>query len=184
MKKKLFLMLTLTLVLSNACGENSTNTNTSTITSVSDAYQPYGQFYDLEEAYNTGLISDNDLYNICYYNNLKRIFKTDENGFEEEVGADQELINPIDVLDITIEDEIISDFYQIEKNNEVFILGGYKKEDVRIGIYCGKYNDFYAVRIADFYGQLCVEGRQIIGDYTFIFPYEGGYRVLLWKANV
>lgn len=94
----------------------------------SPSVEDYGSFYNLEEIYDTGKLSRNDLLNIAYYNN-DGIF------YNEDSYNDFNLIKK-DLLNSEIENMIKSSYANtIEEYNSLTIY------------YYGMYNDYYAIRI-------------------------------------
>lgn len=147
----------------------------------------YGSFFALEDVYAANEISDNDLLNICYRNNL---------GYMEDDDHQQLSSIPDGIHDITpLDDNTIAmlkhDYYLFVYDYITARMYSYMDGDneftmnsIKIAVYCGFYNGYYALRFENLLIHAAWSGEQRIGDYMFIWPYKEGCRVILWKKAV
>ena len=138
-----------------------------------------GDFHCLETAYESGVISDADLATICYFNN--RGIAYDNNGNEIEL-SDQSRPE-LEPLDPAIERAIIADYTNKIKKDAAYQEVDFSKVSGSISVYCGEYRDYYAVRFADLLNLPAEVSIVNIGGLNFLYPYQGGEEVVLWKAK-
>ena len=133
-----------------------------------------GHFYGVEEAYNLGYISKEDLYDLSFYYNHPS---------KEDYETYNKPILTVEDIDKTIVPSLKNTY--IEEYCERY-GGNPSPDDVRIIRYYGKYNNLYAVRmilsyiiIDPIYQPIYyIDGVQF--NY-FVNSVETG--IALWKAN-
>lgn len=137
-----------------------------------------GTFYPLKELYEAGVLNEKDLINIAYRNNYGIIY--DKN---REILEMPEVIEPIDELDTELLNLILQDYYLLLKQDEYFQKEPLDTNLIEVSVYCGTYNGYIALRLRDVMILATVAGEEIIDNYLFKYPYEGGNKVVLWKQN-
>lgn len=137
-----------------------------------------GEFYLLEDLYNEGIISSNDLLNIVYWNNLGEVY--DENN--QLVDESEYIINELTPLDDSTKNDII-------ENYKVVLLEKYQDDSdfknnidlLNISVYCGYYSGYYAIRFDEIFdGETAIEEVRL-GEYTLHYPVINGEKVKLFK---
>ena len=124
--------------------------------------EDYGSFYNLEEIYETGKLSYNDLLNIAYYNN-DGIF------YNEDSYNNLNLIKK-NLLNLEIKNMIKSSYAKtIEEYNSLTIY------------YYGMYNDYYAIRIdSSLKSEASILVTKVIDDVNFVYS---GRSIELFKLD-
>ena len=136
MKKFLVTLLTCILALGMLCGCGEL---------------PSGQFYTMEEAYENGWITREDIMEVCYrsFGEVKELTIPQEQaenfGFDEEDVQIVDYVSPYPepVLDKKTEKAIIHAYY-IETNGAEH---GYSESKNYTFVFYGKFNDFYIVNV-------------------------------------
>ena len=137
-----------------------------------------GEFYSLEDLYNKGIISSNDLLNIVYWNNLGEVY--DKNN--QLVDESEYIINELAPLDDSIKKDIV-------ENYKVILLEEYQddseiKENIdllSIRVYCGYYSGYYAIRFNEIVDRGTAIQEIKLGEYTLHYPVVNGEKVQLFK---
>lgn len=171
------------LILLTSCGAGD---NTLDNKDPIDQYPPenpeiiYGTFYDVREAYEDDIISDQDLMNIAYWTNGGKLLNLDR----KEIEVDETKIYEVpDLLEET-EQKIRLDSYAYL--NEKY-PGHINYNKCKIEIYCGIFNSYHAFKIQDCLkssSSVAAERTVQIGDYFFHYDSAGENDVILWKENV
>lgn len=175
MKNKYSIALLLCCLL---FGCNSQSGNAHTSNERLEDPQAFGQFYDLETAYNKKMISKEDLAKICFYNNHGIMYDDDGN----EINTYNDSFGSIGVLEKSLEQKMINDYTNLIKSDERFSEIDFTKENVvEVSVYCGNYNGFYAIRFSDILSLAAEEHLKKIDDFNFLYPYKYGEEVNLWK---
>ena len=133
--------------------------------------QKKGDFYTLQEAYDQGLLTVDDLKNIAYY----------QNGESPDENFVPTAKNP-ETLSAETENAIKESRAYDYRNDTVSPQKDAKPNDFQVVKYLGTYNNYSAVMIVgscDMYTQAVWE--EIIEDVTFI--YNNGNRIYIFKAN-
>lgn len=136
-----------------------------------------GDFYDLESSFNSGLISKDDLLNICYRNNDNHLY----NDEQKEIQLTTENIYSLAILDEKVKGYILYDFYLTIKDDINYKESNITPQSPSIDAFCGVYGDYYAVRFYDLLNWPAIDEFKKIGDYNFLYPYKDGNEVVLWK---
>ena len=162
MKKKLlafaFIILTVSLVVLSGCGN-------------------YGTFYSLTEAYELGLITQEDLLSIAYYHNRGTRMN------ETLMGEDYEPL-PQEPLDEKVEWRIKETRAYELRNSETYPDEDATADGVKIRGYLGKYSNCYVVKCHDpgtMYPSDRVDYWFEVGGVMFHKTAHGSY--VLWKEN-
>ena len=160
MKKLICLLLTLLMSVGCLCACRD------------DKNEPPGEFYSLEEAYEKGWISKNDLINIAYYKNGNKLFEEVENFTPSPK-------NPETLSEETenaIKETLVYITNQDNSNTKA------TKNDFEIFKYYGTYNDVVAIMtINNFSRYLTVTDYIIIDGITCY--YADSNRIKIWKSN-
>ncbi len=133
-----------------------------------DAVQDMGAFYSLQMAFDNGWLTKEDLQSIAYYHNDDSM-PTYPNALSAEV---EKAIK--ETRAYNLRDEVDAD--------GISRFPDAKAEDVSLRGYYGKYNNLFAVLIADSfteYGQ--AEWSEIIDGVTF--HYADGNKIMIWKEE-
>lgn len=124
----------------------------------------HGEFYTLEEAYNNGLLTKENLEEIAYYVN-------DQLKYPEE-------------LDSKVEKKIKNDMAYDFRHRTDHAVKEAKAEGFMIFAFYGEYSGSYIVRIRDIY---IMTTAYIPHNYEEVggvdFYYTGHYRIKIWKDN-
>lgn len=142
-----------------------------------DSYKK-GEFYLLEDLYNEGIISSNDLLNIVYWNNLGEVY--DKNN--QLVDNSKYTINELTPLDESIKKDIIENYKVVllEKYQDISDIQN-NIDLLSISVYCGYYSGYYAIRFDELLdGGTAIE-EITIGEYTLHYPVINGEKVQLFK---
>lgn len=167
MKRLLAILLTLTTL---GCLGVSSCKNTQT-QDPSTERQAIGRFYTLQEAYDQGFITENDLKSIAYYNNGGR--ENNEDKIEEDFVSQP--LNP-KTIPADIQKNIKSDYiYYNDKleNTE-------KDSSVRINNYYGSYNDTYVLTLRGPFGYAAVIKDFSVSGYKFYYTQE---EFMVWRKQ-
>ncbi len=150
------------------------------LTSCDNTYVPKGTFTNLSEiAY---LFTQNELVNIAYINNWDKLY--DANG--DKIQIDESVLVDVEPLDSKTELTIRKDYYNSIKDKtplEEYIHQEDPFSDVKISKYCGYYHGYYILRFNDIGHYLTVVGTETIANLMFVYPYEGGNKLVGWKKN-
>ncbi len=138
-----------------------------------------GTFYLLSNLYDNKTINDADLLNIAYINNHGKVYDVDG----EELFFIPEAIVPIQEIDQDLLKIINEDFYDMLMQDDYFQDSELKISDIKLSLYCGLYNGYYALIFQDNQNLIAVPGEENIGGLKFNYPYKGGNTIILWKAN-
>ena len=142
---------------SSSLQENSSPQDSSSVVE-----EELGKFYSLQEAYDNGWLTREELLSIAYYYQGKYL---------------NEELMPEDYLPITKNPEVLSEEIQLEIRQtfyERYVKGGtYTLDDVEIQAYCGKYGEYIAVKIESLFSTTGNIVERVINGVTFY--YEGGY---------
>ena len=148
MKKLLILLL---LLLLTGCSINMT--------------KDYGKFYKLEDAYNKGIITKDDLLTLAYINN---------NGNEYNEDIMNDYFKPIEIKENDLTSEILHKIKSTASDSK-------EEYNSYTVTFYGKYNDAYAIKIKSTLTNIpAVETSYYIDDVYFSFP---TYEILLFVLN-
>lgn len=130
-----------------------------------------GTFYTLQEAYDQGLLTQDDLKSIAYYQNE---------------GSDDESFTPIpknpEVLSAKTEKAIRETKAYYFRNQSPYPIKEAKSKDIRILKYYGTYNNLVAVMFDDAYGgHFDAEVKITIAGV--LFHYLNSITIIIWKGN-
>lgn len=146
-----------------------------------------GTFFDLDSTFNNNMITDNQLMNICYRNNYNHLYEPENeehpNVNLKEIEVNEEAIIPIEPMSDDSIIQIRHDYYLSIKDDEYFSIEKLDENDVQIGIYCGCYNGYYAIRFKELKNRPDAEEIVKVGNYYFRYPNIGGEKVVLWKIT-
>ena len=131
--------------------------------------QAIGKFYTLQEAYEQGFLSENDLKNIAYYNNGGRA--NNEDKIEEDFIP--EPLNPKSIP-ADIQKNIKSDYiyYNEKLDNKT------KDSEVKIDDYYGEYNNCYVVILHGPFGYLTVVNEFSVNGYNYSYTQS---EFMVWR---
>lgn len=137
-----------------------------------------GEFYSLEDLYNKGIISSDDLLNIVFWNNLGDVY--DKNN--QLVDESEYKIYELSPLDEPVKKDII-------ENYKVILLEKYQDESdikenidlLNISVYCGYYSGYYAIRFNEIFDRATAIEEITLGEYTLHYPVINGEKVQLFK---
>lgn len=138
-----------------------------------------GSFYFASNLYDSKEINDGDILNIAYRNNYGHLYNEDG----EEIAIIPEAIVPITAISQELMDMIISDYFDLVMKDEYFKDYELEISDIKLSVYCGVYNGYYALRFQDNKALVGILGGENIGGQRFIYPAMGGNTVILWKQN-
>ena len=148
MKKLLILFL---LLLLTGCSINMT--------------KDYGKFYKLEDAYNKGIITKDDLLTLAYINN---------NGNEYNEDIMNDYFKPIEIKENDLTSEILHKIKSTASDSK-------EEYNSYTVTFYGKYNDAYAIKIKSTLTNIpAVVTSYYIDDVYFLFP---TYEILLFVLN-
>ena len=133
--------------------------------------QAIGKFYTLQEAFDQGFLTENDLKSIAYYNNGGR--KNNEDKIEEDFVPQP--LNP-KTIPADIQKSIKSDYiyYNEKLDNKT------KDSEVKIKYYYGKYNDSYIVILKGPFGYTADDKYFSVDGYKFYYT-QSEYKV--WRKK-
>ncbi len=171
MKKNILILLTISLLLFLLGCHNDQNNGRIEMSN--------GSFYFVSDLYKSKEINDGDILNIAYRNNQGHLYNEDG----EEIAFIPERIVPIKAVSQDLIDMIISDYFDLLMKDEYFNNNELEISDIKLSVYCGVYNGYYALRFQDNKVLAAVSGEENIGGFKFIYPYKGGNTVILWKEN-
>ena len=135
------------------------------------APQKKGEFYTLQEAYDQGLLTVDDLKNIAYY----------QNGESPDENFVPTAKNP-EILSSKTENAIKESRAYYYRNMEIGAIEDAKSSGYRIVNYLGTYNSSVAVMIEDYMVvYTCALWEEEIEGVTFKYNY--GNRIYIFKAN-
>ncbi len=125
--------------------------------------QAIGKFYTLQEAFDQGFLTENDLKSIAYYNNGGR--ENNEDKIEEDFVPQP--LNP-KTIPADIQKSIKSDYiyYNEKLDNKT------KDSEVTIKHYYGKYNDSYVVTLNGPFLYTADERTFAVNGYNFYYTQE------------
>jgi hypothetical protein len=133
-----------------------------------------GAFYSLQEAYDNGLLTQDDLRSIAYY----------QNG-----GSDDESFVPKPKSPVTLSAETESAIkesaaasYRAQKNdNGESMYPNVVASDFTIIKYCGTYNGNVAIMLSEIFSgsDPAVIEEVVVAGVTFV--YSSGNRIVIWK---
>ncbi len=130
-----------------------------------------GEFCTLQEAYDQGLLTQDDLKNIAYY----------QNG-----GSDDENFEPMPKTPESLSDKTEKAIKETRaydlRNQDTNPIKKAKAKDVTILKYYGTYNNCVAVMITDYYHSYDLMEWDIeIEDV--LFHYSNGNRIIIWNEK-
>lgn len=129
-----------------------------------------GNFYSLKEAYDKGILTQNDLKNIAYYLNDN----SDDDTF---------IPNPLSPVYLSVEVEKsikLTAVYELRTRDENSKPEA-TIEDITILGYYGTYNDYIVVRLSDSFSDYPdVVYEIVIDDVTFIYS---GASITIWHYD-
>lgn len=169
----------------NSTGINSSfSLDSSNVESASEEEKQIGTFYDLAEMYNQGVISELELKSICYYNNKGLYYTKDDDGYHSIKWEADDII-PLEPLDEETQRIIENDYclYLLQQDWVKEYKHEVNKERVEVGVYSGKYGDYYSLWIHDFFEHSASIEFDKVGDYYFFYPTLSNPHVMLWKPN-
>lgn len=145
--------------------------------------EPKGEFYTLQQAYDDGLITQEDLWSIAYYY-CNGIDYSDFNGVDYSaitpIPKNPKILDEKTLAKIT-NDALIKLLAEKDKDGRQLHPKATAK-DIRVGYY-GTYNGMIAVVIEDsFTPYVDVELQDTIGGV--IFTYGNRAFPILWKENI
>lgn len=130
-----------------------------------------GTFYTLEEAYDQGLLTQDDLKSIAYY----------QNGESEDEDFEPMPKNPEELSEKTEKAIKETRAYDLRNRNPKPIEEA-KAKDITILKYYGTYNDCVAVLLDDMFGgYFPIEREVIIAGVSFY--YIGSDNIMIWKEK-
>lgn len=150
------------------------------LTSCDSTYVPKGTFTNLSEV--ASLFTENELINIAYVNNRHKVYDAEGN----RMTIDPSILVDVEPLDEKTELTIRKDYYNSIKDVKDkldFIHPEDPFSDVKIVAYCGYFHDYYVLRFDDIGNYFAVVGYEVISNFTFEYPYEGGNKVVCWKKK-
>ena len=132
-----------------------------------------GHFYTLAEAYESGLLSEQHLMSIAYYNNQGRTGNEAimDESYQPMKKRPEELSN---IADLTIRRTYWKKYFGINNEEEISV------DDIAINPYLGMYNNCIAIMIwvdGGAYGDAV--GDDVIGGVHFFYPNTN--RILVWR---
>lgn len=135
--------------------------------------QKLGDFYKLEEAYEQGFISHNDLLNIAYYNHQKYDFAEYEWNDPNFIPS---LKNP-ETLSENTQNAIKETYaYNLKTQND---MNNISKDYIDIAYYYGTYNDWIVVEMRD--RGIHVDAFSTIKIGEMDFTIADGFPIMVWK---
>lgn len=149
---------------------------------VQDSVKTGGSFKSFSEVRAENVLTIQDIQNICYWNNGEKLLDAEGKVVDQSTYT----IKERDPLSDETSSLIISDFEklimkpQIESETGADPNGNIKGS---IRIYCGKYQNYYAVRFHDFLNLPAAIETEVVDGYTFEYPCLNGQRILFWSAN-
>lgn len=181
MKKTKLLLLLLSVTFVSGCTvhdlsskEQSFENSTSTFDK-DDLYSYYGTFHSLQEVYFSGVLTDDDMTNICYRLNNNRVL--DKNGNQKEYDSNK--IKEIAPISNDISNKILHDYYNVVMCDGCNIEVDYNKLSFKS---FGTYSDYILLAFSGAehtYIKDAAEYKISLGDFTIIdYPY-----VTFWKLK-
>ncbi len=150
------------------------------LSSCDNTYVPKGTFTNLSEiAY---LFTQDELINIAYINNGGGVYDADGN----RMSIDKSTLVDVEPLDSKTELTIRKDYYNSikdTKRKDDYIHQDDPFSDIKISDYCGYYHGYYVLRFYDVGDYFAVIGTETIANLMFVYPYEGGNKLVGWKKN-
>ena len=131
--------------------------------------QPMGKLYTLQEAFNQGFITENDLKSIAYYNNGGR--KNNEDKIAEDFAPQP--LNP-ETIPTDIQKYVKSDYVYYNEKLE-------NTEDVskvKINRYYGNYNGAYVLTLCGPFDYIAVINDFSVDGYNFYYTQE---EFMVWR---
>lgn len=140
-----------------------------------DLYSYYGTFYSLQEVYFSGVLTDDDMINICYHLNNNSVL--DKNGNSKKYDSNK--IKEIATISNDISNKILHDYYNVAMCDGCNIEADYTKLSFKS---FGTYSNYILLAFsgADHaYIKDAAEYKISLGDFTIIdYPY-----VIFWKLK-
>lgn len=136
-----------------------------------------GTFYTLEEAYEAGFLTRDDLMSIAYYHNGGR--QNNESVMAEDYAPKPKVPKELsEEISLKIRNTAAYDFRNDESVNAPKAVA----DDFKIIEYCGTYNHCVAIMMTDNYtGYTGALHTDIISEISFC--YNGGNEIKIWKQN-
>ena len=153
-------------------------------------YQGYGEFFDLQDAFDSGFITRADLKNIAYFNSTNGIVQEWNPRANNRRGGLEAVEHiPVPIYPEHLCEEIIQkiriDFYNTYVIHYIstYVSSGIRLEDIRIDIYAGTYNGFVAIRMFNVYSgpTVVMTGGHLVDNIMVRIPLFWGPRVMLWR---
>lgn len=131
--------------------------------------QTIGKFYTLQEAFDQGFLTENDLKSIAYYNNGGR--KNNEDKIEEDFVPQP--LNP-KTIPADIQKSIKSDYiyYNEKLDNKT------KDSEVKIDDYYGEYNNCYVAILHGPFAYFAVVNEFSVNGYNYSYTQS---EFMVWR---
>lgn len=132
--------------------------------------EPAGTFYSLQEAYDQGLLTIQDLQSIAYYHN-----------------GDSMSVYPhalSDEVSNAIKEDAAKRYRAFTDTNGAYLYPNAVGDGFTITKYCGVYNACFAIMLNNIYddsGQPAVMQEVVVAGVTFV--YGSGNRIIIWKQQ-
>lgn len=141
------------------------------------APQASGTFYTLEEAYEAGFLTRDDLMSIAYYHNGGR--EHNESIMDEEYAPKPRVPQELsEEMSSKIRNTAAYDY----RNDEFMNAPEAVADDFQIIEYCGTYNDCVAIMMTDNYtGYTGALRTDVIAEISF--SYNDGNEIKIWREN-
>lgn len=133
--------------------------------------QAIGKFYTLQEAFDQGFLTENDLKSIAYYNNGGR--KNNEDKIEEDFVPQP--LNP-KTIPADIQKSIKSDYiyYNEKLDNKT------KDSEVKIDDYYGEYNNCYVAILHGPFAYFAVVNEFSVNGYNYSYTQS---EFMVWRKK-
>ena len=133
--------------------------------------QAIGKFYTLQEAFDQGFLTENDLKNIAYYNNGGR--ENNEDKIEEDFLPQP--LNP-KTIPADIQKSIKSDYiyYNEKLDNKT------KDSEVKIDDYYGEYNNCYVAILHGPFAYFAVVNEFSVNGYNYSYTQS---EFMVWRKK-
>lgn len=173
---------------------SSSNSSEPILKTPSHVDNPHGEFFDLKESYEAGLLSHQNLVDIAFRNN-GYLFLESKDTEEDRPYSSTRIdtfypvdvkVSPIDHLNPDVEEAIAEDgfYYFVQGTTKDAALDPvYGKNIGDLGIlwYLGRYGDYYAVMLRDWNIWPATSSSENIGGIWFHWGYANGEHIRLWK---
>ena len=141
-----------------------------------------GAFYTLQEAYDNGWLTQEDLRSIAYYHHDGKKIVFDDSNFCYEWLDEEESYIPIPKIPECLDTETEKQIKQTHVN-ELHKAGEKRAETkgVFISRYYGTYNGYIAIVMKDNYSHYLVGGPFVIAGMFFSAPNQS--ELIIWKVK-